>query len=68
MTELVKRGKALVELERGLQATGLVEIVREDDGSLTVILHDPQVVYANTAEESSEIWIPFRHVTKVMWL
>jgi len=62
MTELVKRGKA--EIYMGDIApqyiTGEnVEIVREADGSLVIIIEN--------TEKNEEIWIPFSQTRMVRW-
>ena len=66
MTDLVKRGEATVELTRGLRASGTISLIREGDGSLTVILNDPKIIWGEA--NGKEIWIPFRNVLKLEWM
>ena len=62
MAELVKRGKAEIYMDdiAPQYITGKnVEIVREADGSLVIIIEN--------REKNEEIWIPFSQTRMVRW-
>jgi len=57
MSDLVKKGMARVSYPGGHGVEGMVSLVREDDGSLVVIIESG----------GKETWSPFSSVETVEW-
>ncbi|MBW2671962.1 MAG: hypothetical protein JRD89_00935 [Deltaproteobacteria bacterium] len=64
MSELVRRGYAQAEFPDGEWYRGYTDLVREDDGSLVVYMHEAETSFS---KNKRELVIPLRALKYLWW-